>query len=218
MSKLLAMVTIMSTVFRPNRLLSYDDSSILTEIRRVITEHFQGKPPPKKEFDRFSMVKSWAIRKHFGSWANAIQKAGFEYQGTNYEHIDLRRAKYSEDQMLADLHRLKDLNGGRYFSQSFYMANGGRYSVKTLKKHFQSSWQTLLQERLSLLPHVERRLKIHRQRLKRVSQFTNESLFSEIKRVWETLGRRPSYSEFKRLGHIGVKVYERRWGNWKVFV
>jgi len=36
-----------------------------------------------------------------------------------------------------------------------------------------------------------------------------------MKRVWESLGRRPSYSEFKRLGHIGVKVYERRWGNWK---
>jgi hypothetical protein len=210
----LVMGTTMSTAYRPNRLSSYDESSILTEIKRVIVEHFQGKPLSCEEFERFSMVKGVTIRKRFGSWANAIRKAGFEYQGTDYEHLDLTRARYSEDQMLADLQRVKDLNGGRYFSQSFYMANGGKYSVKTLKKHFQSSWQSLLREQLSLLPYLEERLKIHRERPKPISQFSNESLFSEMKRVWDTVGRRPSYTEFRKLGCIGVRVYERRWGSW----
>lgn len=33
--------------------------------------------------------------------------------------------------------------------------------------------------------------------------------------MWDTLGRRPSYSEFRKNSHIGSKVYERRFGSWK---
>lgn len=97
------------TVFRPNRLASNDEDSILAEIKRVIVQHFNGNPPPREEFDKFSMVKSWAIRKRFGSWANGIQKAGFEYRGKNYEGVDLRREKYSEELMIADLQRIKEV-------------------------------------------------------------------------------------------------------------
>lgn len=206
------------TVFRPNRLASYDEDSILVEIKRVIAQHFNGNPPAKEEFDKFSMVKSWAIRKRFGSWANGIQKAGFEYHGKNYEEIDLRREKYSEELMIADLQRIKELNGSQYFSQEFYHLNGGKYSVKTLKKHFNCSWAALLQGRLSLAPLITDRLKIHQPGRKCVSEYSDASLILEMKRVWDELGRRPSYSEFKRLGHIGVHVYERRYGSWKLAI
>ena len=206
------------TVFRPNRLANYDEDSILIEIKRVIAQHFNGNPPAKEEFDKFSMVKSWAIRKRFGSWANGIQKAGFEYHGKNYKGIDLRREKYSEELMIADLQQIKELSGGQYFSQELYRLNGGKYSVKTLKKHFNCSWAALLQEHLSLALPVTDRLKIHQPGRKCVSEYSDQSLTLEMKRVWDELGRRPSYSEFNKLSRIGVHVYERRYGNWKLAI
>jgi hypothetical protein len=201
----------MATVFRPHRLHSYDEGSILAEIKRVITQHFGGIPPRIEDFDKVSLVRSSSLRRHFGTWANAIRKAGFDYHGKNYEEMDLRRANYSEELMVSDLQRVKEMNGGQYFSQDYYLRNGGRYSVNTLKKHFNCSWETLLRDRFSLEPPVTVRQKVHRVRPK----YTDEELISELKRVWDDLGRRPSYPEFKQLGRIGVRVYERRFGNWK---
>jgi hypothetical protein len=43
----------MSNVFRPNRPVSYDNDSILAEIKRVINEHFQGKPPSSDKFNKW---------------------------------------------------------------------------------------------------------------------------------------------------------------------
>lgn len=205
----------MATVFRPNRLATYDDQSILAEIQRVVGEHFHGTPPAIDEFKKHSMVSGWVIRKRFGSWANAVQKAGFDYQGKNYEGIDLRRVNYTEELMIADLQRVKELNGGQYFSHATYRANGGKYSVKALKTCFKCPWSAVLKQRFSLVPVVTTKLKVHQPKLKRISEFSEESLFSELKRVWDELGRRPLYGEFKRLGRIGVKVYEKRFGNWK---
>jgi len=205
----------MATVFRPNRLATYDDDSILAEIQRVIRQHFQGVPPPIEEFDTHSMVSGWVIRKSFGSWASAIRQAGFDYQGKNYEGIDLRRLNYTEELMIADLQRIKELNVGQYFSHATYRANGGKYSVKALKRCFERSWPALLQERLSLVPAVIVRLKVHQPKVKRISEYSEPSLFSELKRVWDEVGRRPLYGEFKRLGRIGVSVYEKRFGSWK---
>ena len=124
----------MTFMFRPNRLPVYDDRSILGEIKRVIINYFHGACPTKKEFDKYSMVKSWAIRKRFGSWAQAVRRAGFEYKGRNYENLDLRREKYTRELMVADLERVKRLNAGRYFSQAYYIDNGGKYSVCRLSR------------------------------------------------------------------------------------
>lgn len=208
----------MPIAFRPMRLPSYDEESVLAEIKRIVTQHFGGTVPRKEEFDRFSMVKSQTIRSRFGSWANAIRKAGFDYHGKSYEGKDLRRANYSEELMVADLQRIKELNCGQYFSQEFYKTKGGRYSVRTLTKHFRCSWQAILQERLSLAPPVIVRLKLHQIGMTHVSEHSEQELILELQRVWNALGRRPSYAEFKQLSRIGVKVYERRFGNWKTAI
>jgi hypothetical protein len=205
----------MQARFEPNRLTSYDEASILSEIRRVVQSYFDGRVPRKADFDRHSRVKSWAIRRRFGSWANAIQRAGFAYEGVNYAGTDLRRSKFVKAEMVRDLQRVKDLNEGYYFTQAYYQRHGGRYAVKTLKKYFGCCWPELLEATLVISPpHVVRTPKSPTQPRKRVSEFSRNDLFVELKRVWDSLGRRPLYAEFKRLGKIGVKVYEREFGSW----
>lgn len=39
-------------------------------------------------------------------------------------------------------------------------------------------------------------------------------MFNELKIVWDNIGRRPTYSEFKQRGNISIKVYEKRYGTW----
>jgi hypothetical protein len=65
------------------------------------------EPPPQDEFDKVSMVSSQSIRKHFSSWAKAIERAGFEYRGKNYEELDLGKERYSEECMISGLQRVQ---------------------------------------------------------------------------------------------------------------
>lgn len=205
----------MTAKFQPNRLASYDEDSILDEIRRVITHHFHGTPPPKAEFERFARVKGWVIKKRFGSWANAIMKAGFNYTGTNYADMDLHRDKFSKERMTDDLNRVRHLNDGEYFTYDYYKKHKGAYSIKTLKKYFGcSNWPTLLRDVLSLERKPKRVVRYIKAKEERRSQYSKDQLFVELKRVWDELGRRPTYTEFRRIGQIGTKVYERCFGSW----
>ena len=67
------------TSFELNRLLDYDEQSILAEFRRVAslitTPIITGRA-----FDRLSKVDSSTIRKRFGGWRNALEKAGLGHR------------------------------------------------------------------------------------------------------------------------------------------
>lgn len=203
-----------SSIFRPNRLIRYDEASIVAEIQRVVTTHFAGKPPTKENFDKHSRVKSWLIRKRFGSWAEGIRRAGYAWDGKNYDQIDLRSHRYTKLLMISDLQNIKNTNGGQYFSQEFYKSNGGKYSVKTLKKYFECTWEFLLKDHLFLPKPADLRLKVHHVLRKCASDYSEACLLAEMKRVWDVLGRRPSYSEFREKSTIGTKIYERTYGSW----
>lgn len=206
----------MSTIFRPNRLANYDEESILSEIRRVINEYFQGKPPRIDEFEKLSLVRGKAIRNRFGTWAEAVKKAGFEYRGKNYAHIVLKRAKFSKEQMLSDLQRVKELNGGKYFSRSFYKANGGKYCGETLKKYFNcSTWQALLEGQLSIdLPVVK--IKKQRQESRKVS--TSIPLV-DLEKVADEHGGILTFQKYRNLGGShSMSTFIRHFGSWKAAV
>jgi hypothetical protein len=206
---------IMPTSFMPTRLTKYDDESVIAEIKRVVNQHFHGIPPSRDKFDKHSRVNSQTVRQRFGTWANGIRRAGFAYVRRDYEGANLSRDRYSQDLMLSDLRRAMTLNEGKYFTQDWYARNGGAYSVKTLKNHFGCSWATLLSEQLSIAPTSTPRFKLHRPKPMLTSGYGDEALVSEMKRVWDYLGRRPKYAEFKKFGRISVHIYEAKYGGWK---
>lgn len=191
----------MNNIFRPKRLTSYDNESLINEIKRVLSKHFSNRVPSMKDFNKYSMVFSGTIAKRFGSWANAMEKAGFKYD----------KSPLIISEMMKDLKRMKDLNHGEYFTQDFYTKNKGKYSIETLKKYLDGSWQNILEKTLSLKKPVSV-IRIIKPKRK---SFTENYLFIEMKKVWGRLGRRPSYHEFRENSNIGMKVYERRFGSWK---
>lgn len=204
----------MTKTFSPKRLRSYDKNSVIKEIQRVITEHFNKIPPPKIEFEKYSKVKGWFLKKMFGSYANAMNEAGFNYAGTNYENIILTREKFTKEKMIEDLSKIKGLNNGNYFTAGFYKKHGGVYAIKTLKKHFDASWEKLLYLLLQLKKSKNKPVIVIKEPYKRPPDYSEEQVLSEIKRVWDKLGYTPTYNEFGRESKISTGVVARRFGNW----
>jgi hypothetical protein len=150
-----------------------------------------------KEFSKYSRISGWTISKYFGTWSNALEKSGYSYSDDAYR----------------DLKKAADLNNGQFFSYGYYRKNGGRYSFKLLKKYLKcADWKSLLENNLSL--RKIRLIRVVKVQNKRKSLFTEEQLFLELDRIWKKLGKRPTYLEFRKMGNIGTKVYERRFGSW----
>lgn len=107
--------------FQPKRLTGYSESDLIQEIRRVVQE-CGGVIPSRKEFARIARIHPTTITIKFGSYPQAVRKAGFDYT-----------EKYTAEQVKANLSEVLKRANGYCFSQDFFQKNGGVYSVKTVK-------------------------------------------------------------------------------------
>jgi len=62
-------------MFQLKTLTDYSDESLLAEIQRVARE-FKGKRLTRQEFNALSRVYPSTLEKRFGSWTNALDRAG----------------------------------------------------------------------------------------------------------------------------------------------
>jgi hypothetical protein len=186
--------------FEPSRLANFDRQTLLAEIERVVRQLGVERAPTHEEFNRFSRVHSATIVNKFGTWEAAMRAVGMDYVRSRLQTSDL----------LCDLRKVLEAAGGKYFTQDFYIQNGGRYSVKTLKSRMNcSTWEELLEKVLLVRP--VRRVIVKKARASRPSM---EELLGEFGRVWEEFGRRPTYNEFRSRSRIGIAAFERKFGSW----
>lgn len=190
--------------FEPNRLAAYDREAMLVEIKRVIEQHFNGHAPTQKAFNRFSRVHSATIVKQFGFWTTAMQAAGIQYVRGTVKTADL----------LADLKLALQKSKGAFFTAEYYRNNGGRYNVRLIKSRFgYPQWTQLLENVLDVRPVSRLIMKSQRSR-----RPTREQMFQELERVWNHLGRRPTYGEFRSHSKISIDAFEREFGSWTTAV
>jgi len=189
----------MMNKFEPNKLLYYDDNSIIAELKRVYFNHFDGQQMTTKEFDKLSRVSAGTVIKRFTSWNNALKTAGIEI----FNEI-------SKPIIKTDIEKIIQLNKGLYLTFVFYKNNGGKFSESTIKRYFENKkWAEILASEFSLYP-IRKIIIVYKQ----VEVKTEEQLFDEIKNVWNEIGRRPTYSEFRKKACFGTKIYEKRYGSW----
>lgn len=188
--------------FEPNKLLNYDDNSLVEELKRVYLKYYNSLQMTTKQFNKYSRVSASTVAKRFGSWFLALEKADLVKLGA------IRNITTSE--IKKDIEKVISLNNGEYFTQDFYKNNGGLYSESTIKRYFENrKWAEILASEFSLYP-IRKIIIVDNQ----VEVKTEEELFDEIKKVWNKLGRRPTYSEFRKEGNFGTKIYEKRFGSW----
>ena len=113
--------------------------------------------------------------------------------------VVLKGARASDEDLIADMHRVARLIGGESFSEVAYRKHG-RYSHETIRKRFKS-WNSALQR--AHLPILHRH------------NIPDTELLENIEEVWIRLGRQPSRDDLRSgLTQFGASTYEQRFGSW----
>lgn len=197
--------------FEPRKLTGYSEEDLLDEIRRVV-EAFGGVVPNSVEFRRSSRVGLSTIRRSFGTYEKALEKAGFSYK----KRVSVSRRKYSQEEVMSNLREVVARSGGYEFSLDFYRKNGGLFKSRTpIKEILGLNWEAALAaagaRKRENVVHVSE----HSQRLNFLAELTKDDLLNEIDHAWKELGRCPTRNEFGRISKkFTASIYQYRFGSW----
>ena len=134
--------------------------------------------------------------KYFGSWLNALSKAGLR---TTRNEKEMKRI--SDTDLIDDVKRIADVLKAETITSSQY-ADMGIVSLWTITNRF-GSWEEFLQKA----------------GLKTTGFKTNISdvdLLNEIERIWIILGKQPTTDDMKRgISKYHLCTFTRRFGGWR---
>lgn len=134
--------------------------------------------------------------KYFGSWLNALSKAGLR---TTRNEKEMKRI--SDADLIDDVKRIADVLKAETITSSQY-ADMGIVSLWTITNRF-GSWEEFLQKA----------------GLKTTGFKTNISdidLLNEIERIWIILGKQPTTDDMKKgISKYHLCTFTRRFGGWR---
>jgi hypothetical protein len=192
--------------FEINFLDDYTDESVLDEIRRVAAQYSGSSSLSSGAFERLSQrVSVTTIRRRFGSWKNALSKAGVEhlYGGRKVsDKMKVQPAKrLSKSDLIAELKRVHALLGTETMNREQFNAHSIT-SYEAIRRRF--GWHEALElAGIALAPTANRK-------------WTVEECFENLAVVWAHYGRPPTYREmFEPPSVVSGKGYEGRWGTWR---
>lgn len=178
--------------FELDRMAVRDDASLIAELHRV-SNLLPNGPLTVKAFDQQSRIHSSTVRKRFGNWRNALEKAGLAHR-----FDDSNRAR-SKEELISELQTIAQRIGAENFTRDRYIAESGPYNA--VIRQF-GSWRNAL--RAAGLPQRKAGVR-----------YTDEECFENLFRVWMHYGRAPQHDEMKLPpSTVGPKAYIVRWGTW----
>ncbi len=192
------------TKFELRRLESYDEASLLAEIRRV-AELIETPHIPQAEFNRLAKASSSMIRRRFGTWEEALDRAGLphRYSGAPVSKKFLAdgRHAFTDEQLIQDLKDVALNIGDTPITMEIYNRHG-RANAETIRRRFGSWWKALEKAGLEISNLGKR--------------YSEGDYFENLLSVWTHLGRQPSYGEMDQPpSRIPPGAYEARWGTWR---
>ena len=193
--------------FQPNRLTVYTRQALLAEIKRVVDTHLSGHCPTHKEFNKFSRVHSTTVTKEFGSWAEAIRAAGFNYSPHRVQvaEIEVDSRKITPDLLLRELKSIAQKHNGAVFQHVDYKRLGGKRSITTFCKYL-GGWTKAVASIGLKDGHSRPRPDLR--------TYLDEDYFAEMQRLWEMFGRQPMCREMTKYGNISPQSFQQRFGSW----
>jgi hypothetical protein len=193
--------------FELESLTEYTDEAVLEEIRRVAQRHGDG-PFTLAAFERLSpRVSANTIRRRFGTWKAAIDKAGLgrlsqERFPTPYQEQLQRGRAMSDDDLIAEMRRVHQLTGRDVLTTEDF----NRLSVtrsEIVSKRF-GGWHKALE--LAGIGKSEAG-----------KRYRDDECFMNLAALWSHYGRQPRFSELgKPPSTVGPKAYVGRWRNWRI--
>lgn len=192
------------TKFELRRLESYDDDSLLAEIRRVAalvdTPHI-----PQAAFNRLAKASSSVIRRRFGTWEKALDRAGLRhrYSGAPISKKFLAdgRQAFTDEQLIQELRDIALKVDGAPVTIEVFNRHG-RANAETIRRRFGSWWKALAMAGLPISNLGKR--------------YSEGDYLENLLNVWTHYGRQPFYGEMDQPpSRIPSGAYEARWGTWR---
>ena len=187
--------------FELDFLSSYDDESVLTELRRVAAL-VPNQKLTRTSFDAHAKISASAVGKRFGSWGAALKKAGL---ADRFEASYLRKSNATlhatRDEYISIIRTLAKQLGQTHVTRQEFSVHTGSRSTNYIKLF--GSWKSLLKQ-----AGLEQSPKSYR--------YTDEECFENLLAVWTEYGRAPQHDEMNEPpSTVGSKAYVRRWGTWR---
>jgi hypothetical protein len=179
--------------FELRRLTDYSEDALLAEIRRVA--QLVDRPKlSQSEFRKHSRASWSTVSRRFGSWEEALRRAGLAGR------VDSSNKPVGKEEVLAELRRVGSLLGDQVFTAKQFAAQG-RFTDAAVRKHF-GTWHKAMQATgMAASPFGKR--------------YSDDECFENLLAVWSHYGRPPQHREMKvPPSVVGPKAYVRRWGTW----
>lgn len=177
------------------------DRELIEDLMRVADIH-QKSSITQQEYLQYGKFASRTIVMRFGSWNEALKKAGMVLERGHFKtHLYCE----SDDVFFEDVRTVATQLGQNYVSTIEY-AKYGKYSHGSKLKKYKS-WGAIM--RASGLESTPFRTGLN-------LKFSDEELFQEIERVWIKLGRQPTITDVRNgKFSIGATTFNRHFGGWR---
>jgi cation diffusion facilitator CzcD-associated flavoprotein CzcO len=180
--------------FEMDRLVAYDDESIVAEIRRVAALLPPG-PITRDAFDAIARMSEATVRNRFGGWRKALERAGLG------DRFSRPGADVSAEDVLNDLRRVARVVGRDVLTVSDLRTHGRQATERSIARHFNSLQAALRAAGLESSRHGRR--------------WTDSDYFENLLEVWTYCGRAPRGDEMNLPpSRITGSAYARKFGTW----
>jgi len=170
--------------------MTYSDAELIEAIRAVADE--VGEKPTLNEFREHGSVSASTIYRHFGSWQDALESAGYEPREPD--------SAVTNEELLSELDRLADELDDRPTATD--MNDRGAYWASTYRRAF-GSWNNALEAAgIDSSPSQDRQ------------PVSDEALLEELQRVGDLVDGTPNARAMEEHGEHSPNTYVRRFGSW----
>lgn len=175
------------------------DQDLLDDLKRVAALLGNAQWITYAQYQKYGIVAPNTIKNRFGSWENALVKAGFSPANIHHKqhwHCPSKQALIEDVQAVA-----KQLNTTTITSTQYEQY--GKYGRSCAHNYF-GAWADVI--KAANLTNTG----FH------TAGISDAELFEDIANVWLKLGKQPSYNHFriKGLSKYGATTYARRFGSW----
>lgn len=190
--------------FEMDRLLSYDEESLLEELRRVALLQPDG-PVTRAAFDAEARVHSTTLLRRFGGWQQALQRAGLSdrYGGKRISSKmrDQRARAASAADMVEELQRVAKIVGRSSITRADLLQHGNLIGERAIINRF-GSWKAALES-------AGLKLSVHGRR------WSDDDYFENLLEVWTHHAHAPTYAQMNQPpSRITNGAYAARFGTW----
>jgi hypothetical protein len=159
-----------------------------------LLESTLDQAPTMNKMDDFGAYSERTYRRRFGSWSNALEKAGV----TDQQEQD--NTRITEQELIAALQALSDkLDRSPRFED---MIDRGKYGAATYLYRFGSWNQALIAAGLQPRPD-------------QTDQIPDRDLIVELRRLSGELGHLPKRKEMENMGRYSGATYYDRYDSWR---